>query len=42
LLLPLLALGGRIIFIKTLIRFFDHLSRLLAYMGVKLVTQRET
>ena len=39
--LPVLAFCGRHIFIKYLIKFCDHSSRLLAFLGVNLVTQRQ-
>jgi glycosyltransferase involved in cell wall biosynthesis len=39
--LPLLALFGQHLFLKFLIKLFDHSSRLLACLGLKLVTQRE-
>jgi hypothetical protein len=40
--LPILALFGQHVFLKHLIKLFDHASRLLAFVGLKLVTQRET
>jgi len=39
--LPVLALFGQHVFVKYLIKFCDHSSRLLAFLGVNLVTQRE-
>jgi len=41
LILPLLALFGQHVFVKYLIKFCDHASRLLAFLGVNLVTERE-
>jgi succinoglycan biosynthesis protein ExoM len=41
LILPVLALFGQHVFVKYLIKFCDHASRLLAFLGVNLVTQRE-
>lgn len=40
--LPILAFFGQHIFLKYLIKLLDHSSRLLAYLGLRLVTQRET
>jgi succinoglycan biosynthesis protein ExoM len=40
--LPILAMLGQHVFLKYLIKLFDHASRLLAYLGLRLVTQRET
>jgi succinoglycan biosynthesis protein ExoM len=40
--LPFLALLGKHQFMKYLIKICDHGSRLLAYLGIHLVTQRET
>jgi len=40
--LPVLALFGEHLFLRYLIKLFDHSSRLLAYLGLRLVTQRET
>lgn len=40
--LPVLAILGKHVFIKYLIKLFDHGARLFAYMGVPLITQRET
>jgi glycosyltransferase involved in cell wall biosynthesis len=40
--LPFLALFGQHVFIKYLIKFLDHFSRLMAFIGLKLVTQRQT
>ncbi len=40
--LPFLALFGQHVFFKYLIKLLDHASRLLAYLGVSLVTQRQT
>jgi succinoglycan biosynthesis protein ExoM len=42
LVLPFLALFGQHVFLKYLIKLLDHSSRLLAYLGVSLVTQRQT
>ena len=39
--LPILALGGPQWFVRYLIKLFDHASRLLALIGLKLVTRRE-
>lgn len=40
--LPVLALGGQHVFLKYLIKLLDHSSRLLAFLGVSLVTERHT
>jgi len=40
--LPILALFGQHVFIRYLIKFLDHASRLLAFAGLKVVTQRQT
>jgi succinoglycan biosynthesis protein ExoM len=40
--LPFLALFGEYLFLKYLIKLLDHGSRLLAYLGMSLVTQRKT
>jgi succinoglycan biosynthesis protein ExoM len=40
--LPVLALFGQHLFLKYLIKLLDHGSRLLAYVGLSLVTQRKT
>ena len=40
--LPVLALFGQHVFLNYLIKLLDHGSRLLAFMGLKLVTQRQT
>jgi succinoglycan biosynthesis protein ExoM len=40
--LPVLALFGQHVFLKYLIKLLDHASRLLAYLGVSLVTERQT
>jgi succinoglycan biosynthesis protein ExoM len=40
--LPILAVFGQHLFLRYLIKIFDHTSRLLAYLGLRLVTQRET
>ena len=40
--LPILALFGQHVFIKYLIKLLDHTSRLLAFMGLSLVTERQT
>lgn len=40
--LPVLAFGGEHIFLKYLIKLLDHLSRLLAFLGIHLVTERST
>jgi succinoglycan biosynthesis protein ExoM len=42
LILPILLLFGQHVFIKYLIKLLDHASRLLAYLGVSVVTQRQT
>lgn len=42
LILPVVALLGQHLFVRYLIKLFDHASRLLAFMGLALVTQRET
>src|SRR5208283_2767209 len=39
--LPIFALFGQHLFLKFLIKLLDHSSRLLALLGLKLVTQRE-
>lgn len=39
--LPILALFGQHVFLTYLIKLFDHTSRLLAYAGLKLVTERQ-
>lgn len=39
--LPILALFGQHVFLKYLIKIFDHTSRLLAFLGLPLVTQRD-
>ncbi|MBZ5614924.1 MAG: glycosyltransferase family 2 protein [Acidobacteriia bacterium] len=41
LILPVLALFGQHVFVKYLIKCCDHASRLLAFLGVNLVAQRE-
>ena len=41
LILPVLALFGQHVFVKYLIKFCDHTSRLLAFAGINLVSQRE-
>jgi glycosyltransferase involved in cell wall biosynthesis len=38
--LPILALFGEHLFLRYLSKLFDHASRLLAFLGLKLVTQR--
>jgi len=38
--LPVLALFGQHVFLKYLIKFLDHSSRLLSFLGITLVTQR--
>lgn len=38
--LPILAVLGEHVFLKYLIKLLDHLSRLLAFMGLRLVTER--
>jgi succinoglycan biosynthesis protein ExoM len=40
--LPILVLFGQHVFLKYLIKLLDHASRLLAFVGLRLVTQRET
>jgi succinoglycan biosynthesis protein ExoM len=40
--LPVLALFGQHVFLRYLIKLLDHSSRLLAYVGLRLVTQRQT
>jgi|HubBroStandDraft_2_1064218.scaffolds.fasta_scaffold02871_4 succinoglycan biosynthesis protein ExoM len=40
--LPVLALFGQHVFLKYLIKLLDHASRLLAYLGISLVTERHT
>ncbi|MGB8324093.1 MAG: glycosyltransferase family A protein [Candidatus Acidiferrum sp.] len=40
--LPFLALFGQHMFLKYLIKLFDHASRLLAYVGLSAVTRRHT
>jgi hypothetical protein len=40
--LPILFLGGQHVFLKYLIKLLDHVSRLLAFLGLNLVTQRQT
>jgi glycosyltransferase involved in cell wall biosynthesis len=40
--LPVLAIFGKHVFIKYLIKLCDHGARLLAHMGLKVVTERET
>lgn len=40
--LPFLALAGQHIFLKYLIKLLDHSSRLLAFLGLHLVTERTT
>jgi succinoglycan biosynthesis protein ExoM len=42
LMLPVLLLFGQHVFLKYLIKLLDHASRLLAYVGVSVVTQRQT
>jgi succinoglycan biosynthesis protein ExoM len=42
LILPVLLLFGQHIFIKYLIKLLDHASRLLAYLGLSVVTERQT
>jgi succinoglycan biosynthesis protein ExoM len=39
--LPILALFGQHVFLKYLIKLLDHTSKLFAYLGWKLVTERE-
>jgi succinoglycan biosynthesis protein ExoM len=40
--LPILILFGQHVFLRYLIKLLDHASRLLAFAGLKLVTERET
>jgi succinoglycan biosynthesis protein ExoM len=40
--LPILALFGQHVFLKYLIKLLDHASRLLAFVGLRLVTERQT
>lgn len=40
--LPVLALLGQHVFVKYLIKLLDHASRLVAFLGLSLVTQRQT
>jgi succinoglycan biosynthesis protein ExoM len=40
--LPIFALFGQHLFLKYLIKLLDHTSRLLAFVGLKLVTHRQT
>jgi len=40
--LPLLTLFGQHVFLKYLIKLLDHVSRLLAFVGLNLVSQRQT
>jgi hypothetical protein len=40
--LPVLLLFGQPVFLRYLIKLFDHFSRLLAYAGLPVVTQRQT
>jgi succinoglycan biosynthesis protein ExoM len=40
--LPVLILFGQPVFLRYLIKLFDHFSRLLAYVGLPVVTQRQT
>lgn len=40
--LPILFLFGQHVFLKYLIKLFDHFSRLMAFAGLKLVTERHT
>jgi hypothetical protein len=40
--LPVLALFGEHVLLKYLIKLFDHTSRLLAYLGLRLADQRQT
>ncbi len=40
--LPFLILFGQHVFIKYLIKFLDHFSRLMAFIGLRLVTERQT
>jgi glycosyltransferase involved in cell wall biosynthesis len=40
--LPILALFGQHVFLKYLIKLLDHVSRLMAFVGLPLVTERQT
>lgn len=40
--LPLLIFFGQHVFMKYLIKFLDHFSRLMAFIGLRLVTERQT
>lgn len=40
--LPILALFGQHVFLKYLIKLLDHVSRLMAFAGLPLVTERQT
>jgi glycosyltransferase involved in cell wall biosynthesis len=40
--LPFLALFGQHVFLNYLIKLLDHVSRLLAFLGIRLVTRRHT
>jgi hypothetical protein len=40
--LPVVAVFGQHVFLKYLIKLCDHASRLLAFLGVRLVTERQT
>jgi hypothetical protein len=40
--LPVLVLFGQHVFLKYLIKLLDHSSRLLAYLGVSVMTERQT
>jgi succinoglycan biosynthesis protein ExoM len=40
--LPVLAMFGQHVFLRYLIKLLDHSSRLLAYLGLSLVTRRDT
>lgn len=40
--LPFLALFGQHVFLRYLIKLLDHASRLLAFVGLRLVTERDT
>jgi len=42
LILPILSLFGQHVFLRYLIKLFDHASRLLAFLGLSLVTERQT
>ena len=42
LILPVLPLFGQHLFVKYLIKLLDHASRLFAFLGLNLVTQRHT